>query len=294
MSEQIDWLRAYALMGTYLGEQVQIQLGPGGLFYAVLRGQGPTGLQTVMVDGEGRLSAFVIDSSDAWGQMLEVGNAELAARLGSVVQHDRRGQVISATDFSNGYGVWRTTASGDDATIELDPTAFRSGGYSIKCTGIEPNADDVTLFTRMPVLPLATAGLSVFFSIPENLLNVRLTIQYDDATTRVQGIFLYTIADETLDVYHGTTGWSEVASGVTINNNAHSFNYMKLVIDGDEDSYLRVMFNDIEEALTTYPLQSLATAGYAHLYLSVLANMRAGEADVIYLDCPVVTINEPI
>lgn len=151
MSEQVDWLRAYALMGKYAGEQIQIALGPGGLMYAVLRGEGPEGLvtvktdgagrmiivprgesgyyldvdesgatttlikgekadetlKTVLVDGDGRLSAFMIDSSDAWGQMLAVGNAELASRTGSITQYDRRGQVILATNFSDGWGPWR-------------------------------------------------------------------------------------------------------------------------------------------------------------------------------------------
>lgn len=293
MSEQIDWLRSMALMAQSAGVQVQIAADDDGKLYAVLQGDYEGALTTVKLDSDGRISAFVIDSSDVWGQILEVGNAELAARLGSPVSYDRRGQVISLTDFSQGWGIWRTLATGDDATIVLDPTTFYSGGYAVKCTGVEPDASSAYLFTRIPVLPVRTVGISVFFAIPGTAKELDLVIQYDDTVNRPQGRCRYDLTTGVLDIVNSAGAWVEVADSITIDNNKETFNYMKLVIDGDNDTYVRMLFNDQEIDLSAYATQTLATVDYSHLYLGVWAFFRAGEADVFHLDCPVITINEP-
>lgn len=293
MSEQVDWLRAYALMGLYDGKQVQIELGPGGLMYAVLRGMGPEGLTTVKLDKVGRISAFVIDSSDAWGQILAVGNAELAARLGSLVQYDRRGQVILATDFSDGWGPWRTLTNEEATTVVLDPAIYRQGGYSVKCTGGTAAAGNVKMFAQLPALPLRTLGLSVFFSYYALAAHIDLLLSYDDGITNHRGWFTFDVAAETLSVIDGEGDPHSVATGVKIEEQERAFTYMKLVIDGDNDSYLRVMFNDIEEDLSSVALQPLDTGGIPKIGVSIWAYPRSEVADIIYLDCPIVTINEP-
>ncbi len=293
MPEQADWLRAMAMMGQYAGSQVQMLVGSDGSLYAVLQGDYDGVLKTVKLDSAGRISAFVIDSSDAWGQLLAVGNAELAARLGSLIEYDRRGQVVSQTSFENGWGVWRTAVLGSGTTVALDPTVARHGGYSVKCTGGGISTSDVKLFTRMPVLPVATVGLSAFFSIPGEARYLELVIQYDDAANRPQGRCRYDVAAETLSIVNSSGAWIEVATSITINKNKHSFNYMKLVIDGDNDTYFRLVFNDLEIDLSSYATQILVTVDYSHFYLGIWAFNREDQADITYLDCAVVTVNEP-
>ncbi len=73
-----------------------------GYLTTVIKGDYAGALRTVKLDDQGRLSAFVIDSQDAWGQMLQVGNAELAARLGSIVRFDKRGIVMLMDNFDSG------------------------------------------------------------------------------------------------------------------------------------------------------------------------------------------------
>lgn len=293
MSEQADWLRAYALMGTYLGDQVQIALGPGGLFYAVLRGQGPTGLQTVKVDEDGRLSAFVIDSSDAWGQLLQVGNAELAARLGSMVQLDRRGQVILATDFSQGWDVWTALKVGTDDDSTLDPTMYRTGGYSVKIPGGADAGDHTRFYTYLPSLPINTAGLAIYFCVPTGIERVDLRMIYDDGTTSHLGHCRLHFDAGTLDVLNGDSGYVEVLDSIALAETSRAFHYLKLVIDGDNDSFVRVLLNQEEVDLSAYSLYTAASAGYPTLHMGIWPYTATAVEDILYLDSVVVTIKEP-
>ena len=44
---------------------------------------------------------------------------ELAARLGSIVSHDRRGDVIWLDGFEDGLDKWQPTTSGSGAAVDL-------------------------------------------------------------------------------------------------------------------------------------------------------------------------------
>ncbi|GAI56753.1 unnamed protein product, partial [marine sediment metagenome] len=55
---------------------------------------------------------------------------ELAVRLGSIVTHDRRGDVIWMDNFDSGIAKWYQFASDDDGLVEWSAERSRSGGFS--------------------------------------------------------------------------------------------------------------------------------------------------------------------
>lgn len=197
------------------------------------------------------------------------------------------------TDFSKGWQAWQTSTTVEGTAVALDPTTFRSGGYSVKCTGAGSGWANVKLFTRMPILPVTTVGLSAFFAFPVSAQTIDLVVQYDDTVNLHKARCRYDVATGVLDIADSEGDWLEVATPISVDAHKHTWNYIKLVINGDDDTYLRLIMNDHDIDLSAYALQLVTTSAYFHLYVGVWAYMRYDTADVIYLDCPVVTINEP-
>ncbi len=61
-------------------------------------------------------------------------NAELAARLKSIVTFDRRGNIIWMDDFEGAILLWETALSGTDAAIAISAASAHQGSTSCKLT----------------------------------------------------------------------------------------------------------------------------------------------------------------
>lgn len=293
MTEQQDWLRAYVLMGQYLGAPVAIQLGPGGLFYAVLRGQGPTGLQTVKVDEDGRLSAFVIDSSDAWGRLLGVGNAELAVRLGSPVAYDRRGQVVFVENFEHGWGLWSITYQGADYAHALDPTTSMSGGYSFKLTAGNASGAYAGINMIRALAPTGKMGLEFVFSINALLNYVGGRLVIVDGARMYTAEVRYGLATNRLELWNHSGAFESPVATAPVTPGKGRYSTLKFVIDTATQKYERVLFNDVETDLTAYSYYDDGVVLAKRIEVEITNYGRVGNNDIAYIDDIIVTLAEP-
>lgn len=292
MPELPDWMRANVILGTDGTVYRAVLLGEDGSMYSVLQGEYEGALRTVKLDDEGRMSAFVIDSTDAWGRMLSIGNAELAARLGSILSYDRQGSIVQQTDFSDGWGSWRQSLLGG-ALLALTPGIGRMGGYAAKMTGGAVGTGKCTLLSYIPVLASDRVGLAAFLSVPIQTEYLQLEISYSDAVTRYQGWVRWDCAAEEIQILDDTPAWVPVMEDVDIYRHAQSFTFFKLVIDFTAGTYERVFFGPFEEDLTGYSLNPLAPVAYPSIYAAVRNEPRGGTTDTAYCDGIIVTVAEP-
>lgn len=292
MSELADWMRANVILGTDGTDYIPVLLGADGSMYAVLQGEYEGALRTVKLDDEGRMSAFVIDSTDAWGRMLSIGNAELAARLGSILSYDRQGSIVQQTDFDNGWDSWRQSLVGG-ALLALTPGVGRMGGYTAKMTGGAIGTGRCALFNYIPVLASDRVGLATFLSVPIQTEYLELEISYSDAVTRYQGWVRWDCAAKEVQLLDNTPAWVTVLDGVDIYRRAQSFTFFKLVIDFTARTYERVFFGPFEVDLRAYSLNLLAPVAYPSIYVAVRNEPREGTTDISYCDGIAVTVAEP-
>jgi len=101
-----------------------------GNLISVMKGQGTAGLETVKLDDDGRMYAYISDENDQWGNPIPTGLTELAARLGSPIAYERRGQVIFTETFDQGVDDYIWTAETASSTIKLSAASKVHGGYS--------------------------------------------------------------------------------------------------------------------------------------------------------------------
>ncbi len=264
-----------------------------GELYAVLQGAYDDELRTVKLDDKGRISAFVIDSTDAWGRMLSVGNAELAVRMGSAVAYDRRGQVVFLEDFENGYSLWTWAKSGLLAACALDPTSSLSGGYSVKLTGGSTNVRFSLIGMTRGVAPVGRVGLefSIAFGSGVDYVSGSLSVHDGADAYRAQVRYEWTGMD--VDVYDSGGGWEWVAEAANPGLVGNEYNTFKMVIDQATRKYERVLFNDTEVYPTTVGYRRTGPTASTHITVQIAVHSRNLCNDVVYVDDIIVTLAEP-
>ena len=289
-----DWLRAMALMGeTATGYKI-IAVTDEGELYALLQGMTPEDeLQTIRLDDEGRISAFIIDSADAWNRMLSIGNAELAVRMGSAIAYDRRGQVIFFDDFEHGWGLWTGTSEGTGANVELDPTSSLSGGYSLKMIGGSAIRLDTSVDMSRGQSPVGRIGLEVAFSITDIVGYLVFDLFIYDGSRQYTAAVRYDYATEDLSVYPDGGPWTWVADAKFVDPDPTHYNVLKFVIDTDTKTYVRLLANAVEVDLSgrSYHDEDDTTKNEIGVRFYVMS--RALNNDTINIDDVIVTLAEP-
>jgi len=293
--EFADWTRAYLMMGDSPVGIREVLLAEDGSMYALLQGETvDEELQTVRLDDQGRLSAFVIDSVDAWNRMLTIGNAELAARLGSSMVYDKRGQVLFIESFENGWYRWILNKDGLLAAGEITPEVAATGGYCVKLTGGSDESNLAGIERRVASRPLGRMGLEFSFSVPAYWDYILASLYlYTGALQYIAAVkFVYSTGN--LRVLDEHLGYPIVGVGTALGGDAHWFNTIKIVGDVSTGLYNRVMFNNQEIAIPTNTLKvDTNTTTPPGIKVDIAFYSREGSNDVMYLDDIILTGAEP-
>ncbi|MDP2324203.1 MAG: hypothetical protein Q8N51_09260 [Gammaproteobacteria bacterium] len=288
-----DWLRAFLLLGKHGADYLPVLLGPDGSLYCVLQGDYLGELKTVKLDDQGRLSAFVVDSSDQFGKMLEVGNAELAARIaGWPVSYDRRGQVLCYEQFDCGLGAYKRTLS-EGCTAALDPVLALQGGYAVHLYTAAAAGNYASIKSTFPPLAAGTSiGAAVFFSLAGNFDDWRLTIEYSTTLALFTACCRLTRADFKIWLYNSAGGWTEIGTWTTPALETKAWHYLKFVVNSATADYRRVIIDGVEidaSAIKCYE----ELDGSPQFRVDVMLGGSVNGTGESLVDCITLTTQEP-
>lgn len=254
-----------------------------------LYGTTPTG---VACDVNGRLKFFLTDDVDQWGEYLEVGNAELAARVvGCPVSYDRRGQVLYRTDFSDGQGAWQLEdANGGAAAMQA--TAAIQGTNCVALSTAAAANSWAKMYLSYPV-PVSgeSVGVGVYFSYFQQPAYWLIWLQYSDGTTVHFGELLGKVSDGKLYVYDDEGSEVEVGTWDNGNPGLDVWHYAKLVMDLSTGAYIRAIFDGVEIDLSGINYYQDSTSDYK-LVVTFGLTGRAASIGSYLVDCPIITVRE--
>lgn len=260
----------------------------------VLLGRDDAGeLQIVGLDAVGRISAFVIDSRDAWGRMLSVGNAELAVRLGSAVAYDRRGQVAFFEDFETGVGAWTFDKDGTLGAGALDPTTSLSGGYSYRLTGGSNGDRWASISMTRGLAQVGRMGLEFAVAWGTDFDYVVGSLILGDGTREYLAQIRYDFDDEDLEVYNDLGAWVSVLDAAFSGTTKKAYNVLKFVIDTDSQKYERLLFNDQEVNLSDHSYEDVGLTAGEYTTVEIACYSHPFDNDVVYVDDIILTLAEP-
>lgn len=285
------------------GQLIMVPRGQGGNYMAVdangflttiLKGDYEGTLRTVMLDDDGRMSAFVVDSSDVWEQIVKVGNAELAARLGGLPKYHRTGQVTLVESFEYGLGRWIPFLGGTGAKVALSPECPASGGYCAHLVGGSDYGHYVWLEHHSHIMPAGRVGVSFGFAIPAGGLvqEIRLLVRCFTGAFERRGGVRFDDTSDNLDYWTSAGVWSKIDDAPLTARTKETYNRVKLVIDLETLEYVSMYFNQEKYDLSGVALYSSATPVSPAYWVSIELYSRAGYNDDIYVDDVILTVAE--
>lgn len=219
--------------------------------------------------------------------------AELAARLGSIVTFDRRGDVIWLDDFENTLNKWLASSAGSGASVALSVAQARNGAASALLTGGSDGTRLAQIRHLQPFPVLSKMGFEFSFCRPGTFESINLEADMWDGVNHSQFYIRYDPVNDLLRYIDSNDAFVTFASGLNYGGYSTLFNTMKLVFDPDADEYVRFIFNNKGYSLADIAAWVEASAANPALDLRVILYSRSGQNDQAYVDDVIITQNEP-
>ena len=264
-----------------------------GFITAVLKGDYEGSLTTIGLDDEGRITGYLVDDEDQWSEVVKVGNAELAARLGAPVSWDRRGQVLDLYTFKNGLGGVRTDTSGAGTDVAISPVYCLYDGYSALLDAGNTDGNTAKIAMRRAQNPSSRYGGQFSFATGSNYGFVQIFLKVYDGSTLSQGSVRIDVDADTFQLRNSAGTWIQLASGVNLALEPHTWHRMKLVIDVSTGYYVRALLNNTEYDLTGYALNTPSSSTAPQLQMEAIAECEHVLGTEVYIDGLVLTAEEP-
>jgi hypothetical protein len=219
---------------------------------------------------------------------------ELAARLGSPITFDRRGDVLWWDDFECGLAKWSDTGAGTGKAVALSTARARNGRTSCLLTAGSDGGRTGQISHSRPFTALSAIGLEASFSLPGAVERINVTLQIELGTARYDASVRWNGVSNTIEYVDAGGAAVTLESGVILRQDPTLFHTFKVVADMAAGQYVRAIVDE-----KVYALPGIAAfAGVPSGELSVVAHCRvigrAGVNDTVYVDDVIVTQNEPV
>ncbi len=226
------------------------------------------------------------------GEVTDLG--ELAVRLGSVVTHDRRGDVLWLDDFENAVTKWASTFAGTGDTFGLSMERVRNGLFSALMTAGAVTSPKVTMFRELPFPVLSPFGLEVSFNFVGQVIFLEFTLQLDNGVNRVIFNVRWSDAANELQYLNSDNVWVSLSGTLTPFVSPTIFHTLKLVVDGKNNEYARVLYDDSVFLLPNVGALVSAVAVDPHATITLTLIGRDGDEETVYIDDVILTQNENV
>jgi len=288
-----DWMRATALIGLDDPDYRVITVDKHGQLNVLLRGAYNDEIRTVTLDDEGRISAFVIDSADAWGRMLSVGNAELAVRLGSPVAYEQGGRVLLMETFENGLSRWGHGDNGGAAEFAIDPEYHVMGGYSGRLTtgaGLDMWSE---ITHDQGMLPKKGVGLAFCWSAAADFGMITASVEIWDGDTYYNPSFVLDGANDMLILYDDEPVPQLIATINPSTDGGQIFFFAKMVANLETGYYGPLRCNQkVYEEAAAYRFFTDEVEFWPFVRVTIRLTSATAGQDVIWLDNIILTAEE--
>lgn len=218
---------------------------------------------------------------------------ELAARLESVVTHNREGSIVYIETFEYGVNTWHPTLYGTGSEIYISAARSRSRGYSCKMIAGSDGSAAAKIFRSFPLPTLSRYGLE-FSWLPEantDILEWRLS--YHDGTDVHHYIARYRTTEDDVQIKDEDGNWLTVVTSLDLTYTYADFHTIKTVGDLADDQWERLIINGVEYDLTDYAAYVTAEVAGPDVLPAILIWGNAGANGFSYIDDVILTQNEP-
>jgi len=223
--------------------------------------------------------------------LLDVGEA--AARLGSIVTYDRRGDVVWFDDFEHSLRKWESTLGGLGARADISLAIQRHGDFSVLlCSGAtDPFFSQIG--TRVYLPGLTRCGFEASFAIANLTDRVTLTLVIYTGSRVLWGAVQWAINGQLHQYLDADGVWQTLAINQVPYVGSHAFHTMKLVIDPDSEEYTRILIDGAVYEPATPGVIAADNSTPAQINPFITNIGFTPMTRYVYVDDVIITQNEP-
>jgi len=218
---------------------------------------------------------------------------ELAARLGSPMTFDRRGEVVFMDDGSLGLAPWGSGWDGAGGAVEVTCYAGASSPYSIMLT------PGTTLDKWARITHYATPkdvsrmGLEATLSFDSLFDEHRLYLRWYGGDFTNYSVLSLNAADQTLDLLNELNVMVPVAD-IPVSFWAGTLHHtIKFVVDFSVQRYIRAVYDDLEIDLTGFQYLRAAAINKQGSYIELRQIGDGINPGQCFVGSVILTSNEP-
>ena len=218
---------------------------------------------------------------------------ELAARLGSPVTYDRRGEVLWMDACDGGIAAFSPSGSGTGNIVFLTTFFPFHGHYSLEMRAGSDGTRLSQVTKKLSHVSMLRSGLEVAFYLVSANESFGVRLLKFDGTNMIYGdISLFGTTEllcylDSAGVYQTIVATGGVADPYGI------YHHIKIVVDFTTQKYVRALYNDAEYDLSGIALRSEAAADIRQYRIRLRQTGRAGLNDIARLGHVILTGNEP-
>jgi hypothetical protein len=219
--------------------------------------------------------------------------AELAARLGSIVTFDRRGDVVWMDDFESGLRCWTVGGDGTGNTVDLSMGPARSGLLSARMVSGSNPGGYAQLQATITAPSFSPVGVEISFSLPFAIDYAIFRASIYSGSQRWQYALKYDYTNDLLQYANDAGGWTTIGVGLNLLVSSKVWHTIKLVCDIGIGNYVRAFCDSAGYSLAGIAPSVVASTIAPRIEVLVLLYGRTGSNDAAYIDNVIITQNEP-
>lgn len=222
--------------------------------------------------------------------LFDVG--ELAARLGSPIIYDRRGNVLWFDDFEGGLRKWEEVHAGVAGTVRISANYPLSGAYSLFLQAAA-NDDAATWVERWCYYTVPGGlGLEAAFSLIAGSGDFEMDFWILGKPFSLYPEIRYKESGQILYYRDAGYNWVELASGLNLRKEWTCFHHLKLVIDNTTKKYVRLLLDNVEYDMSALALYQAASTVGDSIKVRIRQRGLTAGCDPLYVDDIILTQNE--
>lgn len=218
---------------------------------------------------------------------------DLAVRLGSIVDFDRRGDIVYLDDFEDTILKWSQLGDAGGSAV-LDSATAKSGSQSVKFTTGAFLNDNWTMTKSFVILGTLRVGIEISLCDLGPNCDLTFSIAYWDGAAGRQARIWFDRSASTFYIEDAVVGnWTLITTIGTMRVGEHLFYPIKLVADFTTNLHERFLFGGAEYDLSAIAIPPVALAGGEYFRARLNFNAAAAAIQNAWVDDFILTQNEP-
>lgn len=232
-------------------------------------------------------------ATGAQNAAVDVAGSELAARLGALSLYDQTGQLLFASGFEHGLVEWVGNTGGTGAAVTLLASGTFLGAYCARLTGGSDGTQIAEIVKDLPRPFLTRWGLESRGRFGQSGGTWRIMFRRYDGSNEHKHEVRLDLLTGNLTLLQADGTYATVATALSFQRGGGIYHPAKLVVDLDNDQYVRLGIGTQSLDLSAYSGRLTADTQLDYIAVNVSCLSRAGSNDVIDVDSVIITHNEP-